>query len=509
MNSQAQGTYTRILPWAALALMVVFFFWQVAKRNEVVAALETSEERVRELEAGRALAPGAAASTPPSASAELARLGSDLAAAEARADAAEASAAALAAKLEQAEAVRAAEAARAKALAADRDTAQGTEAALRMQLEQARQAATARLAALRSERDAAQGALAAVRMQMEELQAQATAAGEEAWLREQERDYARSQMAKLAKEAEASAAEATALRRALADVQTQMERMLRQARENQAHIEALKARPAAASAALSPRAHVDRSIALATAGPDRTDAQDRLVSAHATALREAWMAETPEARAAKVDAYVAVLDLLPPGEETTATARRLTTIGMLPDDVLARAVGRLASTHLTDAYSWMTFLLRGGPELRAVILQRLRVRAPQWSEEERASFGRALVAQLRSDDAARRRDVAWGIGALGHRGGQTQLVRLLEDDDAKVRHAAAWTLTRMPRSAATVEPLKRLAKTLLDSPKPADMGEGIWLAQWVLGQPQNIQWVDLTDAQLRRVAGRLRPRLDG
>ncbi len=504
MSASSRGIYTRLLPWAALSLMVVFFFLQVAARNRVAARAQTLHERVQELEAAGGATPGArmsGAATDEQAGAW--HLRAAYAEAAQRAEAARARVLELTTHLERAEAVRAAQAARAEALAAERTAAaQGAtrqneliaeenealareSSALIAQRDMLLEEVASAEQALTRERDTAFGARMAWAVQREELEAQASRAQAEA---------------------ERARAEARALRAMLADVQAQMERMLVQARENRARIASLQQAPRAKPA--TARDHAEHWLRVVGDDPDRSTLARRRLDATFAALREAWMAESQDTRAARADAYVALLNTMPRSEESLATARRLTTIGMVPDDVLARMVAALATTHLTDAHSWTTLLLRGGPAVRAVVLQRLRRDGARWNEPEREALGRALRTRLDDRDAGRRRDAAWGVGALAHEGAATRLVRLLGDDDADVRKAAAWALTRLKRSPATVDPLKTHVKALLDSPRIDERGEAIWLAQWVLGQPQNTSWLELTDAQIRRVADRLRRRLD-
>ncbi|MDA1196123.1 MAG: hypothetical protein O2894_13210, partial [Planctomycetota bacterium] len=65
MSSSPRGVLTRLLPWAALALMVVFFFIQVAERNEARSDAVRARDDLRAFEmqwiGGRALAPPAVA----------------------------------------------------------------------------------------------------------------------------------------------------------------------------------------------------------------------------------------------------------------------------------------------------------------------------------------------------------------------------------------------------------------------------------------------------------------
>ena len=504
MSTQTQrGTYTRILPWAALAVMVVFFFLQVAARNRVVAEAQRLQERVQALEGGgSADAPAAAAPHAEGERQASRHMRAAYAQVSARAEEAEARLRDLTAQLERAEAVRAAQTARAEALAeagAQAGAANGKASALVNEENEALERESAALIAQRDmliaeceaaeqaltrERDTMIGAKAAWALVREELEARATRA-EAAARREHE--------------------EAAALRETLALVQEYMSTMAVQAKENKARIAALEAAGAAPAGA---REHVAHWLQAVADDPTASPQAHKRLDETFAALRAAWMAESEAGRRAHADAYVTVLQCLPRCEQGLATARRLTTLGMVPDDVLAGMVRALAPTHLDDPHSWTTLLLRGGPAVRAAILERLRREGADWAEPERAALGRALRSQLADADAGRRRDAAWGVGAIAHEGAAIQLVRLLGDDAADVRKAAAWALTRLKRSPSTIDALKKHAKELLDSPRLDERGEGIWLAQWVLGQPQNTTWLELTDAQVRRIAERLRQRLD-
>ena len=541
MSTTRRGPYTRILPWAALALMVVFFFMQVAARNRAEYQVRDLEEQLRAKEGGETLMP-ATAIVSSDAAGELTRMSQALAAAEARAEDALARLDRAATELERTEAVRSTEAARVKALSgADAGKLAEAQAALRSAqgmaegarlawalqreelanaLEAARREA-ARATALATERAATiedlAGEESALIVQRDALMAELATA--EAELRSQrgmmegaraawamQREETQGAMNQMRTALTNAGSQNDALRAALAEVQASMERMLRQARENQERIATLSRMPRTKAATASD--HVDHWLRSITDDAERSGlARKRLDETHA-ALRAAWTAESADGRAARADAYVTLLNALPRSEESLATARRLTTIGMVPDAVLARMIANLSTTHLTDPHSWTTFLLRGGPAVRVAILKRLRRDAARWSDPERAALGRALRSRLRDRKADMRRDAAWGLGALAHEGAATALVRLLKDEDAGVRNAAAWAITRLKRSPATVEPLKKYTIAQLDSPVLEERGEAIRLAEWVLDQPQNTSWLELTDPQIRRIADRLRRRLE-
>ncbi|MDA1195759.1 MAG: hypothetical protein O2894_11315, partial [Planctomycetota bacterium] len=173
------------------------------------------------------------------------------------------------------------------------------------------------------------------------------------------------------------------------------------------------------------------------------------------------------------------------------------------------AVGvRRLRHHLGQSATRTAALERGTAALRAAVLELLAGDAATLTPQAREPLAATLTAMLAASEAARRRDGARGLGWLEHAAAGALLEARLADEAREVRAAAAWALTRLPRTDGHVAALRTHAKALLASPEGGDVVEGIWLAQWVLGQPHNSAWLGLPDAQLRRVAARLLARLD-
>ncbi|MDF1702953.1 MAG: hypothetical protein P1V36_17535, partial [Planctomycetota bacterium] len=269
---------------------------------------------------------------------------------------------------------------------------------------------------------------------------------------------------------------------------------------NQARIAALSAAPPLGAAPWAGVTALD---------PLASDAAKAQHDAFVAALGEAWRQEDGRGRVAHAYAYASILGTLARTEQTATLARALVKAGNLPAATRARVATCLVRFHLKDPASTGDLLMSGDAGVRAAVLARLRAHEGGWSGSGRKHVAAVLERLLARADVRRRRDGAWGLGVLKAGAYAAPLAARLADENGDVRHAAAWALTQLKRSPATVAPLKKHAKALLASPKPADLGEGIWLAQWVLGQPQNTAWIDLSNAQLRRVAQRLRPRLDG
>jgi len=459
MSVSPRGAFTRLLPWAALALMVVFFLLQVDARTKAERSEKEARDALHDLQGARALVPAApGGSRPrPRADGDAAKA---LAVALARADQLAAQVTEARGRLERAEAVRAAEAARAEALVVERDAAFAGGAGW----EEATAATVARARVLQAERDAAQGALAASEL--------------------------------LRAEAEADLAKLESL---LAEVQEQMQALITHAEGNSARVAALQR---AAARGADAKATVRRWVDAVAGRAEKPSDGDAL----AGALLSLWMDESDAEKERSVRVYAELLRLLPPSAIASGSALRIVR------DAAARALPAkerrgLVARHLTGAFE--TVLLVRHRETRSVVLDLLRASVAGWSEKEREQVVEALRGLLASRAAEARRAGALGLGKLALGRAAPALIKALADKDRTVRHAAAWALTQLARTPVTVAALKAFAKTQLASPDLKDVGEGLWVAQWVLGLAQNTSWLDLSDAQIRRVAKRLRARLDG
>ncbi len=480
MADSPRSALTRVLPWAALALMVVFFLLQVSARTKAERDASEARKALHDLEGARALAPDVRnfAGGDPESGLRFLRMQASIAKdarieAEGEAERLAGERKALQARLERAGGVRAAHVAALEALRAERDSAEVTRSeAARIEAEMAPLEAEARARAgqLKAERDTAQGALAATEL--------------------------------LRIEAEARVVELESL---AAAISTQMDRLLAQAAENRERIQALTV---AAARGSDVGATVRRWLMAATDRRSNASTTAAPSGAHALALSDVWMDLAQGQRKQHAAAFARVLTALPPSEAATGAALMWFDLGS-HRSVEPAILRQLLRRHATGAHETTLLLAQRGEVVRAMVLERLASHAKLWEAHERDEVLGMLDALLRYPREDVRRDAARAFGLLQASEATPALIKALGDKESSVRHAAAWALTRMKRTAPAVSALKVVAKTLLASPKVADLREGLWVAQWVLGQPQNTAWLELSDGQVKRIAARVRKRLDG